>query len=248
MFVTESLGEVPGVTVTVEPSAPVAAFRGRPDREHSVRLGEYFGVAGSDRLGDRFGHTVEAGSGGSFGRELGVVEHTAHRRGPGGVFEVGADISEVAGQMRGALGVRSGGEFFTVVGGEPVVHDHPAIAGQHPDRDDRVDPPAGVTGEQRELRCRSGVDPTRGSTHFRGGFIGAHHRTRPDERGELGHERRQPFSGINRQPGQGPFRQGRVEQDRDGFMRALERDVLTDHQIHRNGFDPRSPTRRTGRL
>ena len=87
VFAAESLGEVPGVTVSVEPSA-VSSFRWRPDRERRVGLGERLAVAGSDRRGDRFGHTVETGRGSLLGGLLGVVEDTAHRRGPGGVFEV----------------------------------------------------------------------------------------------------------------------------------------------------------------
>ena len=155
----------------MEPSAPVAASGWCSGRQHGIGLGERLLVAGPDRFGDRFANSAETGRGSMFGGVLGVVEHATHRCGPRGVLVIGADIGEVAGGMGGALGVGCFGEFFTVVGGEPVVHDHPAVAGEHPDGDDRVDPPAGVTGEQRQLRCRRGVHPAEPNGVAAGGSL-----------------------------------------------------------------------------
>ncbi len=90
------------------------------------------------------------------------------------------------------------------------------------------------------------VPAVTGATHR--GLICAHHRSREQQGLDLGDERSETIGSIQCPRGESTFGHGSGEQHLHRLMCPFEGDVLTDQQIHRDCFDPRSPTRRASRL
>jgi hypothetical protein len=111
------------------------------------------------------------------GRRRAIEERPGHQRGPQFGVVMADRFGQVPDKMGVALTVQRLGQV--VIGGEAVMDDHPAIAGQDVELGDGVAAPLRVSAEPGQLRGGNNMEPPRPRRrcrHTDRGFVRVHDR------------------------------------------------------------------------